>query len=66
VTVTPVPILLLFVALSLGKFVLFAVILREEAAPSFVLVIVPLVMILVFPVINVLSSGNSDNGDGCD
>jgi len=58
----PVPILFLFVLLSFSKFVLLAVILCEEAMPSLVLVIVPLVMIFVFPVVNVLGSGNSDNG----
>jgi hypothetical protein len=66
VAVAPVPILFLFVALGLGKFVFFAVIIREEAVPSFVLVIVPLVMFFVFPVVNVLGSGNRDNGYWCD
>jgi hypothetical protein len=62
VAVAPIPILFLFVTLGLGKLVVFAVVLGEKAVPSFVLVVVPLVMILVFPVVNVLGNGNSHNG----
>ena len=41
-------------ALGLGKVVVFAVILCEEAMPSFIFVVVPLVMIFVFPIVNAL------------
>ena len=53
-------------ALGLGKVVVFAVILCEEAMPSFIFVVVPLVMIFVFPVVNILRSGDSNDCYGRD
>jgi hypothetical protein len=62
----PVPIRFLFVVLGLGELVLLAVILCEEAVPRLILAIVPLVMVFVFPVVNILGSGNGNDGYWCD
>src|SRR3984957_3306943 len=68
--VAPVPVFALFLLFGLGVFMVFPVIFGQEAAPRGILVIIPVVIVLVFGIVDTdldsLWAGRRDHGNRSD